>query len=329
MDEGNHFWVGRFSLSNYLEGANFEVGTPFVFDLYGEDYHFIVDTKTVSKKANAEYDVVLECLSPAVQLIAPRAQLITKTWTETTTALAVVTEVLNGFPFDWQLIDWPLPGNLYAVADKAPLEIVKELVEAVGGLVESLPDGSLVARHAYPTSVPGFTLENAEQNITEAEDVFEVSEGFRPVKVYNRYRISNGAATNSPDRLEYESLTEVTGKIRAYPNPWRDTFTVQTTRLGVFIGAGVEELREETEVVEVVNGETSVRYPIAAVLATEFLDVDLGGVSFEPGSATIRTTSTVDLYSLLRITYRVRSIVYDVVGPANEQAQFLMVENDG
>jgi len=330
IDEGSVYYSGNFTLANYLEGPLFNINTPFVFDMYGEEYHFIVDSKEFRKPefsdgTGPDLQVVLSCLSPAVQLAAPRATNITKTWT-TTTARAIAEEVLAGFPMDWQILDWPISNNLYSVTDKSPIDIVKELVAAVGGLVESLPDGSLVVRYKFPVSVPLFGAGTTTHILQESEEMVEGTDGYVNFKILDKYRIMDSASALGADRLEFEDLGSGIGVVRTYPSPWRTNFILRSTLSTVTIGPQEYEEREEEEVVEVINGKASVRYPVLSLVSATFLDENLVGVQVTTGSTEISTTSTVSFYSLLRIVYKVRSLRYNVLGPLGSQAQFLMEE---
>lgn len=330
VDEGNLFYSGTFSLQNHLDSALFPIDKPFVFDMMGEAYSFVVDSKTFEKQevtSGVEYRVTLNCLSPSVKLISPRANTITKTW-PTTTARTVVEEVLAGYPMSWGILDWPLPNKLFSVTEQAPLDIVKTLVSAVGAVVESLPDGSLNVRYKFPISVPTYGPSTVNHYFSEAEEAISGREGFTSNRVLNRFRVMNSQSAQGADRMEFKETDPGSGagQVYVYPSPWRTTFTLSTTRLGVSIGPQQYNEREEVETIEIVSGKGNVRYSVLSIVGTDFLDTDLTGVSFTQGSSEVVTTNPTDLYSLLKITYKVRSLVYNVMGSPGLEAQFLMEE---
>ena len=90
------------------------------------------------------------------------------------------------------------------------------------------------------------------------------------------------------------------------------------------MGMPYEEYRDEEEAVEVYNGEASVRYPVASVNSVEWMDVDLGGVLAGNDSTRISSTHPSEKFSMLKISYKTRCLVYPIDGEVGSVAQFLL-----
>lgn len=328
FDEGDYFWVADFELTNHLDGAYFFVGRKFTFDMYEESFSLFVEQRNISKSVNSdgsvEITVTIKCVSPAVQLTAPYANPITKTW-DTTTARAIVEEVLGDFSatLDWQILDWAIPSNTFSVSEQSPLDIAKTVVNAVGATIESKPSGGLLVRSLHPTPVQQYGPLTAAHLISDAVDVFQSTEGFVASRISNKLRISNvDEEASQSDRMEFEAGEDGQGILHVYPSPWRENFTVRSTRVGFTTGPQVYAEREEEAQVEIVVGKASVSFPILSLVSVEYLSDDLGGMSFTLGNSQL--TTTIAGYSLAKVRYKVRTMDYAISGPVGESAQYLM-----
>lgn len=333
MDEGNSYWQSTCVLANPNEHPSFPVGGTFTVRVQGEDFKFIVDQKSIQKPERTsggqpDKVVTISGISPSVQLAAPRATPITKTWGETT-ALTIAQEVLKDYPYVWEILDWPLRKNLFAVSSQTPLDIVNTLAATVGAVVESLPNGTLRIRYRFPVPVTQYGHSTCDVNLSEADDAYSSTEGFRSSKTYNRIRVSSSNVTTQADRLEFAAGAFGFGRLLVYPSPWRDTFTIESTHTGTTISPALYNERTISEVIEIKASRGSVAYPIQAIVSSNYLTQNLGGVSFEQGSTEITTLAAGDGYSLLQVTYKVRAYAFDVSGPTNESSQFIMRNKNG
>lgn len=324
-DEDDYAWHGTFVLANPRELALFTINAEFSVNIYGDVYQFLVETKSNKRTSPTTIEATVLGISPSSRLDEPRALAVTKNWESATTAKTIVEEVAGGYPMLWEILDWAIPGNRYGVAEIAPVRIIQEIAKAVGGTVDTLPDGTLRVRYKYPVSVPNYGPLVAEATYVEADDIFECTEEFAPAREYDKFRITDADNNVENDTLEYEELTADTGYIRVYPGPWRETFILKSTAI-VYIGPRIYEVREEKEVVEITKGEGSTRYPVYSVASLEWMDDDLLGIVAGADSRKVTTTHPTKNYSLAKIVYNTRCFKYFVRGTLGRHAQFI-VEN--
>lgn len=329
IDEGEVCWTCEAALLDPRHYALFRAEDQFTISLGGEAFAFVVDAKRMSRASVAGAEASIIGISPAARWQNPRAKRITKTWSTSTPASAVVAEVLPGESIDWRIIDWAIPAFRLAADKLAPMEIAQRIVAAAGALIETNPDGSLLVRYAFPRPVADYAADAQDQTYSDVADRFSVTEGFGLIEIVNRIRVLDVAPGAYADVIEFEAdrLNPSSGSLRVYPSPWRESFDVRHTSLPIVsvqrIGIGTVE---HTETVEVLRGEGAVRYPIHQVLDVEWLYEDLGGVAFAADQRQFRSTSETKFESLLRITYRTRFIDHRAVAYDGAEVQFVVME---
>ena len=77
------------------------------------------------------------------------------------------------------------------------------------------------------------------------------------------------------------------------------------------------------ELVEFNNCEANTTYPIYAINEVEWIGVDLGSVTFEDGSNTLRVSGPSG-YSLARVKYDTQFLRYRVLASQPIDAQFIL-----
>jgi hypothetical protein len=168
-----------------------------------------------------------------------------------------------------------------------------------------------------------------DQTYTDIADRFSVDEGYAALPLVNKLRIMDVAPGAFNDVIEFEQdrLIPSQGKLRVFPSPWRDTFSLEHTSLPIVsierLGLGTME-KEET--VEVVRGEGRTQYPINQVLELTWLYEDLSGVTFEQDARTFTSTHATKKESLLHIRYETRFIDHRAVAFDGAEVQFVVRE---
>lgn len=91
-----------------------------------------------------------EAVSTSAVLAAPYAPLATRTNAEAAYAQALAAGELDGtgWALDWQMVDWLIPPGAYSLAQAAPIDAIKRLVEAAGGFLQT--DRSATVLRALP-----------------------------------------------------------------------------------------------------------------------------------------------------------------------------------
>ena len=322
-DEGSYPWRGTFVLSNPRDLSLFTVSANFTVLLGTDSYSFVVESKTNKRTSPATLEATVIGISPSAQLDEPRALPVTNEWSASVMTRSIAEEVADGYPMLWQILDWPLPAHRYSVSLITPYTIIQQLAATVGGTVDSLPDGTLRVRPKYPVSVPNYGPAVTTHTYVEGEHTFESTEEYAPVREYDMYRIRDLDADTKTDTLEYIEDTTHTGTLRVYPGPWREDFIIYSSA-HVYIGSRGYETRQETEVLEIVDGRASTKYPVTSVVSVEWLDTDLSGVTAGDDSRTVLTQSTDLVYSMVRMVYTTRYFTYSIIGAEGKYAQFIM-----
>lgn len=347
-DEDSPYFQCEVTMKDAKDYVKFPRDTPFEIHLFDIDYHFIVDSRSLNRGMDDEGNYAETCsfsgLSPLVRFASPRATPITKTWTVAMMASALVEELIG--PVTWGLIDWMIPAYRLAAENAAPLDIAQQIVQAVGGLIESQPDGSVVCRHRWPTSIQHFAIASPD-HILEERMIFSAQESPTNDELIDKVRILDYDA-GYQDRLEYvpnkindNEDDPFKGILYAYLSPWRDGLRIVTTRPSVIVLGGLsegtrtitdvdEELTRET--LTFAEGESSTRYPIMSLQSVEWLDENLGGLTFSLYSTTVQASlpGSYGGYSLAKIGYTTRFLKIPVRCIEEQEAieaQFLLLEN--
>ena len=329
-DEGGYAWICNISLARVSDYQAFGKDDPFTLVLFGDSYEFMRDSKSLTRNGPAQVDMTISGISPAAVLDAPRADEVTKTWTDPILASAVALEMSAGIPVDWQIIDWIIPAYRLGVSNASPLAVIQQVAAAAGGVVEAKQDGTLLVRPKFPVTLPAWETTAPDQVFTDDQDNLSIREGVLNIRVYDKFYLSDTAVESGADRFEFEQTPgdAYSGTLLAYPATWRTNLVVTSTKTGVFLAPLGVASREEEETIEFVQGVGQTAFPIDAILSSEWLDRDLGGLSFAPYTSQLTATGTAhaDKYSLLKIRYRTKAITYRAEYAGNGEAQFLLEE---
>ncbi|MDO9189986.1 MAG: hypothetical protein Q7U24_08950, partial [Sulfurimicrobium sp.] len=109
---------------------------------------------------------------------------------------------------------------------------------------------------------------------------------------------------------------------RAYLATTRPVVLTHTGHTATVIASLGEVTRTETETVEFVEGRTSTRYPVAAIVSAIWQHTDLGTVIADGQNLVAATAG----YSLLAVTYTTTSLDWRVALSIDEEVQFVLVD---
>jgi len=282
-------------------------------------FTFFVESKQRNREHNtAEY--VIKGLSKTALLDAPYAEPFTGDLSGM--ASAIVAGLAAGYTTNWDTVDWHIPADTFMPADQTPLAIIRTIAQAAGAIIQTEPDGTLTIEPAYPIAVYRWPTAAIDHHLSDALDFFTTGENYDHRPGYNRYLISDQLTSDDSLRLEEEAITSATKYIRAYQTPWADDFSLRHTG-GDWVylePLGIEERLIEDEVVEFISGTGNTSYPIYARVAVEWLQTNLGTVTFaEDGTL----ESSVTGESLLKISYRTKCRKYLATDHEDEQVQLV------
>lgn len=346
-DEESSFYQCNVTMKDTKDYFRFPRDTPFIVHLFNIDYHFIIDSRTLNRDIDEEGNYNEICsfsgLSPLAKYAVPRCTKITKTW-ETTEYASVIVEELIG-PVNWQLIDWPIAAYRLAAEDAAPLDIALQIVNAVGGLIESQPDGSVVCRHRWPVSIKDFNTVLPDHILYE-NMILSLTEDPTNDTLIDSIRILDQDASYQ-DRMEYIPNILDSGEddpfngiLYAFPSPWRENLRMVTTRFNAIrLGKSSEGTRIisdvnpdfPSEIISFINGQSSTTYPIMSLTTFEWLDENLGSVVVSSYSTSLTATmpGSYHGHSLAKVSYVTRYIAIPVSCVNQDEpirAQFLLLE---
>lgn len=319
-DDGSALWSGDVTLAHAEDYARVALGDAVVLRAYGVDYALVVVGKRRARGLPPSY--TLTCQSPAALLDAPWAGPVRLA--PTGQARAVV-ERLLGQPVAWELVDWALPGAA-AAEEGTPLALARRICAAAGGRLESLPDGSLRARAAYPVSPPDWPHAAVGATLTDRELLAHDESADAP-QIANRLTILSGATSAAQVQVESspEAADPQQAVVRAYPQPWRALTLAHTGDAHTAIGARREMVTQHDELLAIVNGEATTRYPVYDVVSSQWVYKDLGPVDID-GTA-VRSRGGPDDYGQLRLIYTARCWSWSVQDPRAGSIQFLVLED--
>ncbi len=344
-DENSPYWQCEMTLKDARDYVRFPRDAPFVIRLFGVDFSFIVDSRTLSRSIDDSGNYLETCtiggLSPLVAKARPRATRITETWTAPELASSIVEGLIGSVT--WNLVDWSVPSYRLAAERADPLEVAKQVVTAVGGLIESLPDGTVVCRHLWPTSIAALDSAVPDHSLDERV-IYSASESPTQDELVDRVRIHDGEASFQ-DRLEYvpnkigENDDPRNGVLYAFVSPWREGLRIVTTRPSKIsvgpISEGTRTIGDDnpeypSETVTFAERTGSTQYPVMSLTSLDGLDENLGSATVHPYSTTIDAgDGSYGGYSLAKVQYVARylSVPVRCVETIEEiEAQFLLLE---
>lgn len=281
-------------------------------------------------------------ISPAAKLDSPYADTILDGLNDGVYAKSLVESMaaVEGLSVDWQVIDWFIPGSAISINDETPLEVIRRVVNAIGAVVQSKPDGNLSIISEYPVRVPDWPVTtpavywSVEDSLNSVSEELEVREGYNACIVFDE--------SSSSDRITLEEVTvnSTTKIIRGYRVPFDDgpfelrtsggpAVSIQRRMMPVEMEIPVVENDGDDywEIVEFIDWTGSVSKPIYEVLGWDWIEDDLGEFSFtEDGTLTIIDQSSVPSESLLRIRYKTKFWEWTVHGPTDKPVQFYVPE---
>jgi hypothetical protein len=265
----------------------------------------------------------LTAVSPVALLDAPFAGTI-RYYEAGAIAASSAVEFLIG-PVDWQLPDWIIPAGRLMLENVTPLAAARNIVAAIGGIVESNPDGSVVCRRRHPVSIPNYGTAMVAHSLFDS-DVLSARSQIAPSRGYNRVTIANedGASGSSSDRIEFVADPDdaTQGVVRAYLTTARAVLLTHTGHAATVIESLGEVTRSETETVEFLEGRAKVRYPVTALVSAVWQHADLGSVTADGENL----TAAISGYSLSVITYTTTSLDWRVALNVDEEVQFVLVD---
>ena len=345
--------LDRFCLTCDIQVASQEdylkcnILSDIVVIIDGQTYNFFIESRG-RRKSHGSIAYNIECISHTAKLGQPYASSITDSFL-TGTAKSIVTSLASPYTIDWQLnlndqeVDWPITGEILATENEYPIEIIKKLVNAVGGKVQTTPEGVLTLINHYPDSVNTWETASSDFTLSDLDHFFSTDETFSARDGYNVFLISDKVLSTDSLTIEERVISETQKELHVYQTPFDINFALTMKTSGgswVDIGVGETVLEEipynpddptETELVEIVNGYGQLNKPYYGHNTynadgsenLQWLETELGIASIQE-DGTIECTTLGQ--SLIRLRYFTKYHKWDVSDARIEDVQFYLEE---
>ncbi|MCB2217989.1 MAG: hypothetical protein KQH59_18155 [Desulfobulbaceae bacterium] len=313
-------------------------GAPVVFSFGGTVYHFRVDGDNDDKggwletSSFGQVNYVVTAHSATRWLGAPWATPLNGPIDDAlaSTMFAALCAPY-GITVDYQIADDFLSGII--AEDETPIDLMRRLLpdEAV---LQSGPEGDvLYIRWDEEVPVPLWRTVTPAVTIDDLTGFMQTSETSDKQKGHNLIDVTDQQTAEDQSNLVSEVIDGRTMECRMYLSPWDDDIEfvlIHTAGEHVTIEPFGPVTRDESEVVEIVDGAGRTRHPIDEVLATGWREEDLGEVTADDdGIIDAQHKRTWDAAhetytggdSLLAIDYRTRFWRWLVRSPRIEQVQ--------
>ena len=175
--EGDIFWSGSMEMDAPAAYQRIQIDDPLIIQLGGEKFNLMVDSKTIERDGVSMPRLNVALISPTARFATPRAIPFDRVWDTPVQARDAAEEAINE-SIQWDLVDWLIGGGRLAVYQASPIEVVKIIAEAAGGVVETLPSGTLRVRHRFPVAVPDWDSAAVAHVLTDAADNLSCRESF-------------------------------------------------------------------------------------------------------------------------------------------------------
>jgi hypothetical protein len=293
-----------------------------------ESHRFLMEQPRKMRKPG---DITYACPAASEFVILERAPFVTREFPAGQLSdLAINFAAEYGVTLLWEVpVDGQIPaGTLYA-NDESPKDILNKISSSLRAVMQPNPDGTLSIRREMKYSMSQAQVESPDYYLTDQVNFYETNETVSERDGYNSFNVSDRILPQKRSWLEEEAIDSTTKWFKGFYVPFDPVPELSFHHSGgswVSVNDyGISTETIESEEVEIVKGEGKVKYPIYSKLSHEYLQSNLGDVTFSE-DGTIYTATKGQ--SLLSITYRTKYFKYRATDPRIERVQFWMEENE-
>ena len=303
-DEDSSLWEFQAEIADASDWLALSIGTYISVMIGSEDYHIVIDGRAQSDDGDYRSHTV-SGRSPAAELANGSAAFNFDAGT-TAGSLAVSVAGAAGIILDWQTVDWVLTGTEIGSETDSPMDRIAMLAEAIGAVVQSAPDGTVIVRPRYPVSPSQYGAASPEAVISDITQLFSISERYEYRSGQNKVDVMD--AGESDPTYQWETSDEWETKILSlWISPWRNVSLKDSGGghlTALYQGIITDALTEE---IEIVDGRGSVSRPSFAVSGASWKYVDLGAISIAEGG---EVTTGTEGNSLVDVSYNSKRHVW-------------------
>jgi len=324
IDEGEYAIKGEIHLADqndFLLCKHIE--TEIIIPIDSTEYHLLVEGPRQSRPEWGRVEYYIPLASKTILLDSPYATPIDQ---EFTGALAsvIVTDLaaIKSIAVIWRLIDWYIPTGVLTANNESPLSIIRRIINAVGGILQSSPAGELICLPEYPISTTEWETAAPDFYLTDMDNFFSVDSTSDIREGYNRFLISDKVIDESGLTLEQVDIDENTKDIYVYQVPWNPLEQVILhTSGGAWVSIVAERITTEeiTEIVEIIAGEGMTQKPFYNKISHDYKETELGLITINED----KTVSTeLSQNSLVEVVYNTKYWKFRVRDAEIEKVQF-------
>ena len=291
-----------------------------------DTYKFLIFDKTKNEDVQ-NTSLFIEARSHGYTLDFPYAESVDADFSIGMASVTVNSlAALEGLTVDWQIpVDWLLTGEGIQLGGESPLSGILKIVNAVGGILQSNPDGTLYAVPRYISDTDKYDVAQPDLFLTTGED-FETTESTSDKRNgYNTYFVSDIPSAAASYFLEVEKISEREMIVKAYQDPWTEDGVVLDTSDSQSVT--IERLDDVNdlalcEVIEIIEGGGRTPKPIYSQVGYDYTGRDdLGLITFtESGDL----TTFIKGESLVKYSYLTRYRQWRVTDFETENVQFIL-----
>jgi hypothetical protein len=183
-------WQLEMILADDSSWQNLTINTLFNLEVAGELFHLLVDSKNSSRDGSGKHQLTIIARSPIVKHDTPRAAAITLVSRDSFGAKEIVEELLAETVL-WQQINWSIAAGVLSYNEQSPLQVVKNIVSSVGGVVNSKPDGTVLIQPRFPTPISEWQSQTPDHILTDSADNLAINEGCQALNRFDKITILN------------------------------------------------------------------------------------------------------------------------------------------
>ncbi|MBF0182527.1 MAG: hypothetical protein HQM03_21125 [Magnetococcales bacterium] len=324
--EQDFAWAGTLEVTNPASFGRIAINDPIDLELGGEVYKLMVDNKTIERDGVGMPRLTVSVISPTARFVTPRATPLDRAWDSPIWARDAAEEAI-GEAIQWELVNWLIPGGRLAFHDAAPMDVVRAIVTAAGGLVETLPDGTLRVRHRFPVAVPAWTTASVDHILTDSADNLSCRESHmlrtRVNKVLVRDFLPSGSGflalevDSRPDGLNHGRTSFVAGDtahLLQYAGP-DVTVADAVASTGVLLPGGWQTISQTQDVVFNGTATAVLDKPSVVLNAVVWLGTDLGEMTLAADQRTVSVPNAG--VAIARVTYRSLARAWSLTAPSS------------
>jgi hypothetical protein len=308
----------------------------------GTTFTFFLENKSKdSTFAGLAY--FIDLVSPTAKLDSPYSDTIIKSYQSDVLASDVIKEMaaIQNITVDYQIIDWLIANYAISINDETPLSVIRRVAGAVGGIIQTKPNGDLLIISAYDESPKDWDSLTPITVFSEVSSITEYRESLQLNSLFNAFIISNQMSSAERIWLEELAIDDTTKEIKGFKVPFTNeagvpiSFDLKTSGGPLItIDKTVDPFEEqvpidplEWEYVEFIDYKGKTKYPIYSVIDFQWKNENLGAFqTAEDGSLSIITPIAGLGESLLKIKYKTKYWKWTVTGPLGNHIQFYVPE---